>query len=98
MAREQIDSDDDDDDYDDYDDDDDDDDADDDDDDDADDDDDDDDDGLHLLCKWMDLIMSDGSDKLFFRNPATFELTRVLNVVDPTNRQVKHELSVKTGE
>ncbi|EKX39585.1 hypothetical protein GUITHDRAFT_143369 [Guillardia theta CCMP2712] len=44
-------------------------------------------DGWGITNNGKELIMSDGSDKLFFRDPKTFELTRVLNVVDPTNKQ-----------
>ena len=36
------------------------------------------------------LILSDGSDKLYFLNPSNLEETKVLNVIDHTNMPVKH--------
>ncbi|MGE3842619.1 MAG: glutaminyl-peptide cyclotransferase [Vicinamibacterales bacterium] len=57
--------------------------------------------GWGLTHDGTNLIMSDGSDTLFFRNPATFEVVRKIQVYDPQRRsplRLLNELEFINGQ
>lgn len=54
----------------------------------------------HISVNGSDLLLiSDGSDKIFFVDPDTFKVTKTLKVIDENERPIRHlnELEVVNG-